>query len=161
VAGQYQQSIHERTRDLRVYSSSSGNSGSSSRPPAYSPGSPPPPYSVRGSSTASTSGRPFNIAAGQPFAGRAAGGGTRGQVCLFVGPTTWLSSARYMAEVTGEAAWSVLGFSPFFFGPLPSAAATATCAHDLTLIGLADSKLQYYGSGIYGVRRRIGDEDSF
>jgi hypothetical protein len=104
VAGQYQQSIYERTREFRVCSSSSGNSGSSSRPPAYSPGSPPPPYSVRGSSTASTSGRPFNIAAGQPFAGRAAGGGTRGQVRLYMGPAIWLSSARYMAEVTAEEA---------------------------------------------------------
>lgn len=70
-------------------SSSGGStkgSTSSTKPPPYSPGAPPPPYTVgggtsaRGSTSSTGGGRQYTVAAGQPFAGAVAGGGTRSQV---------------------------------------------------------------------------------
>lgn len=68
--------------------SSTGAKGASSagKPPAYSPGAPPPPYSVaggtavRGATGSTGGGRSYTIAGGNAFAGRSAGGGTRGTV---------------------------------------------------------------------------------
>lgn len=108
-------------------STGSGNSGASSnRPPAYSPGAAPPPYSVaggaavRGQTGATGGGRPYQVASGNAFAGRSVGGGTRSQI----------NTGRAFG---GGALVGGLAF-PFIFWPL----------------AFSGGYGNYYGSSIYG-----------